>query len=146
MVKKVVLDCPCCQKRCDIFLSTNASILLINCPFCSSPLLYYKRESFELTARQLDDIQNHCQETSIVSMLRKIAHHALASSQAQAAAAAPRKTRRRSVRVKSHKTLITCGVAKQRNPEGIYISRDDITNLRITLETCRDVQEFINSL
>ncbi|MDD5672990.1 MAG: hypothetical protein PHC61_02400 [Chitinivibrionales bacterium] len=141
MVKKMVLDCPSCQKRCDIFLSANASILLINCPFCGKPLLFYRHTSFQLSTEQLEDIQQHCKENSLADMLKKIAHNSLSALPAPVPVKKSKRTR-----PKCDRALVACGVARRPGREEKYICRDDITNLRITLETCPDVQRFIEVL
>jgi hypothetical protein len=134
MVKNIAIECPHCNQTFEVFLSSNASMVILNCPTCLTPLVYYKTRCFELNQKQVDRIRNSKQESTVLRIIHSIAHDDTLSA-------------------KHHTcTIQTATAEKYIAPSatflsrGRYITQDDVINLRITLETCTDSKQFIELL
>ena len=138
MIKKVVIECSRCRQTCELFLSTDARIIIFNCPSCWTPVMYFRNRVFVLSRHQVNEIRNRAPRGSIMKILQKIvgtgAEMPTAEHETHACA---------SCSGRQEPCLIN---HKVRAPDGGTITRDDITNLRISLETCEDAQQFIDSL
>ena len=44
MVTTLHIKCPHCKQASQIFLSTSVSVIILNCPSCLSPIMYFKRK------------------------------------------------------------------------------------------------------
>ncbi len=137
MVKTLAIDCPHCAKTFEVFLSNKVSMVILNCPLCAIPLIYYKTRCFVLNRRQIERIRNSRQDATVLKILYSIAkaqpeakcsHHA--SGHFQPAAHGGN----------------CCTQPATFLPYTNYITRDDILNLRIELEMCADSQQFIDRL
>lgn len=132
MVKPISLKCPYCGQQSEIMLSTGASMILLNCPGCLKPLIYHKHRCFMLNRRQVKQLESAPGEFALHRMLEKIVRSrmrsvpAASSAKKQARWGTPPKWARDIARTE--------------------ISRDDITNLRIDLETCPDSSLFIEKM
>jgi len=108
---------------------------MLTCPSCASPMLYYDDQVFILSKNQMDTIRNTNHGRAIMRIMEHIKHNA--------------------------NVLSTClnpcggdGEASKPLPEAVvrkspvryekYITEDDVTNLRIELELCKDSGEFIS--
>ncbi|MFP4163962.1 MAG: hypothetical protein ACLFQB_08975 [Chitinispirillaceae bacterium] len=131
MVQTLSMKCPHCSQISDVFLSTNASVIILNCPLCMTPMLYFEKRIFPLSDEQIEDIRTSRQDRAVMRILQNIVHSDSHSGQLESGGTA----------VKNQSKVISSAA-----PGGKYITDDDITNLRIELETCRDTQEFIDSL
>ena len=139
MVKTLLVKCPHCNQVSEIFLSTNACVIILNCPTCFSPIMYFERKIFLLSKKQVEAIKDTTRNASVLKMLDRIAHpeHTI------------RNTAKKLTQV--HKTGSTSGSEflldlSSRPDREKYICNDDITNLRIELALCSDTQQFIEHL
>lgn len=131
MVQTLSMKCPHCSQISDVFLSSNASVIILNCPVCTTPMLYFENRIFPLSDEQIEDIRNSRQDRAVMQILQSIVHdNGTVSNAIKAPGTA----------VKNSPPIVTSVTG------GKYISEDDITNLRIELELCRDSQEFIDNL
>jgi hypothetical protein len=135
MVKTFTMKCPHCLHICDVFLSKNASVIILTCPSCESPMLYFDDQVFILSKNQIDTIRNTRHGRAIMRIMEHIKHNANAISclsQNSGANEVPKPLPE---------------VAHNSAPRfQKYITEDDVTNLRIELELCEDSGEFINKL
>jgi hypothetical protein len=137
MIQELKVTCPHCHQVAEIFLSTSACVIILNCPSCSSPIMYFDQKIFILSDNQIEAIKNKARSSSMMNMLKEIAQpekqlplqktavHEGHAPAYQSGSGAP------------------CFVS---SPSKIHIGADDITNLRIELALCNDVQEFINRM
>jgi len=136
MVKSFTMKCPHCLHICDVFLSKNASVIILTCPSCASPMLYFEDQVFILSQNQIDTIQNTRHSRAIMRIMEHIKHNANVLSSCLSpdigADKAPKPLPETAVR----------GIAPRSQK---YITEDDVTNLRIELELCKDSGEFIRS-
>ncbi len=134
MVKTLSMTCPHCEHIAELFLSTNACVIVLNCPSCFSPLMYFENKIFLLSKKQVEAIKSTTHNNTVLKVLERIAH------------AEP---------VNESSLTNLCKKVVKHNPSSARlnneqfqrdISDDDITNLRIELALCNDVQDFINSI
>jgi hypothetical protein len=140
MVKSLSIECPHCNKTFDVFLSSNASMVILNCPLCLTPLIYYKTRCFVLSKHQIDRIRKSRQDTTVLKILHSIAreepqswHHHEAGRLGSAS------------EIPVGKYIAPIALCGTFGAAG-YITRDDIINLRIELETCTDSSRFIERI
>lgn len=139
MVQELTVECPHCHQVAEIYLSTNACVIILNCPSCSSPIMYFDQKIFILTPYQLEAIKNKTRSSSMNTLRNMIKSEQLP-------------VKKNSIKT-SENTYIPRFAPVQRssasltaNTRKIYIGSDDITNLKIDLAICRDVQEFVDTI
>jgi hypothetical protein len=139
MVKTLSIECPHCSKTFDVFLSSNASMVILNGPLCLTPLIYYKTRCFVLSKHQIDRIRKSRQDTTVLKILHSIAREEPKIWHQRAPA---RRCRTDGVPVAKY----IAPRAEFRSSGDAHITRDDIINLRIELETCADCGQFIERI
>ena len=139
MITTLNVKCPHCEQVSQIFLSTTVCVIILNCPSCLSPIMYFKHKIFLLDPKQMKKISSASRSSMISKLLEQIAGtetttqctvNKSASLQHNSAASSPGH---------AHKTLTL-------EREEKYITEDDCTNLRIELELCADSNEFISHM
>jgi hypothetical protein len=137
MVQELRVTCPHCHQVADIFLSTNACVIILNCPSCCSPIMYFDQKIFVLSEHQVEAIKNRAHSSgSMMNMLEKMVGHEelpVKNAVCRAEMTGP-----------ANVSFDTVPVVSA-SPE-IYIGSDDITNLKIELALCNDVQEFLDRM
>jgi hypothetical protein len=138
MVTTLNVKCPHCEQVSQIFLSTTVCVIILNCPSCLSPIMYFKHKIFLLDPKQLKKITGASRSSMVSKLLEQIAEAETAthcnikkSAYIQQNAAPPP--------VQISKATAVDQAEK-------YITEDDCTNLRIELELCTDSLEFINRM
>jgi ribosomal protein S27E len=128
-MKPLYVKCPQCKEVSELFLGSEAYMIVLNCPSCNAALMYYYGKSFEIDESEMEKIQGNLQMTTVQGILKNIS----AREQGKHAAVA------QSVDVSpSHKAGSPV--------REVQIADDDITNLKIELALSKDVNDFINSL
>ncbi|MBD3393594.1 MAG: hypothetical protein GF418_15780 [Chitinivibrionales bacterium] len=136
VVRNFKIQCPSCHGTCELYLSTNAPIVILNCPNCWTPMLHNHNGVFILSQRQIDDL-SRSKEFSILNLLERVASREPAD--ARRAAALHDEFRDHAAAMIGTSTPPVFD-ARDR------ITEDDVLDLRIELETCRDSLEFISRL
>jgi hypothetical protein len=137
MVKTIAIECPHCKETFEVLLSNNASMIILNCPLCSVPLIYYKTRCFVLNRHQIDRIRKSRQDTTVLKILHSISKEQHETRCAQHAGGG--------LNLPAHSDNF-CTVPATFMPCTRYITRDDVLNLRIELETCADSKQFIDRM
>jgi len=137
MVNTLAIECPHCSKKFEVLLSSNATMLILNCPLCLTPLIYYKSRCFVLSKMQMEKIRQSKQDTTAL----KILHHIASKEQVGWHSGNSLRPQKQSVLVEKYISTAQATIGKRK-----LITRDDIVNLRIELETCEDSQNFIDKL
>jgi len=137
MITTLNLKCPHCGQVSQIFLSTTVSVIILNCPSCRLPIMYFRRKIFLLDQRQLKKITGSSRSSLVSRLLEQLATAETAARYGKKKAAFLHRGN-------------TCVAAPHNltleQPEEKYITGDDCTNLRIELELCTDSKAFINRL
>ena len=138
MVTTLNVKCPHCEQVSQIFLSSTVCVIILNCPSCLSPIMYFKHKIFLLDPKQLKKITSASRSSMVSKLLEQIAEAETAthcgvkkSAQMHQNAAPP-------------PAPISKATAVDQAEK--YITEDDCTNLRIELELCNDSLEFINRI
>lgn len=135
MVKTLTMTCPHCNQISDLYLSTNACVIVLNCPSCYSPIMYFENKMFLLSENQVNAIKGTTQNATVLKILDKIAHP---ESMVNNTGLSPYKP--------FINPVATPHLFHNHIWNRKYISEDDITNLRIELGLCTDCQSFIDKL
>jgi len=136
MVKTLTVKCPHCNQISEIFLSTNACVIILNCPTCLSPVMYFDRKIYPLSRTQIEEIKETRESGAMMKILER-----LSKSEEPVV-----KTARKLAQASSSPVSNCAGLpGNHDHVREKYISVDDITNLRIELALCDDSAAFINS-
>lgn len=136
MVKKMNIECPTCSQTFRLFLSIDTSMVILDCPMCCTPIMYYKSRTFPLSKTQIDRIKSCKQESNVLKIL-----HRISAQESKVHCAQP-------VSGASHYHARSASFPRQTmlKSYGDRITRDDVINLRIELETCKDAGCFIERM
>jgi hypothetical protein len=135
MVKTLDIKCPSCSQNFTLYLTIDTSMVILDCPTCCSSIIFYKSRSFSLSKSQIDRIKKCKQESSVLKILHRITGQET------------------KVRCLHHKEKHYHSEARSINKQVPmfksnldFITQDDIVNLRIELETCKDAGNFIENI
>jgi hypothetical protein len=110
-------------------------MVILDCPTCCSSIIFYKCRSFSLSKSQIERIKKCKQESSVLKILHRITGQ---------------DTKVRCLHYKERHFHSEAGSSQRQIPmfksDLDYITQDDIVNLRIELETCKDARNFIDSI
>jgi hypothetical protein len=138
MITTLNVKCPHCEQVSQIFLSTTVCVIILNCPSCLSPIMYFKHKIFLLDAQQLKKITGNSRSSMISKLLEQIAG---AETTAPCGVKKSGHLHQNATASPPAMRELTCA-----EPGEKYITGDDCTNVRIELELCSDSLEFINRL
>jgi hypothetical protein len=138
MIRTITLQCPHCSTTSELFLTTNPRIIIFNCPECWTPQLYFDHTIYELTEHQIEVLKNSSGPSSIGHLLNRIVQRKKHTTTILNARRESAGNRRGMVL-----EVDPAGISRHWNHE---ITADDITNLRIELEICRDSSHFIDCM
>lgn len=141
MVQTLTVTCPHCNQVSEIYLSTNACVIILNCPSCVSPIMYFDHKIFVLTQNQVDAIKNKTRSSAVMKMLEKIAQ-----PQEQPVVKSSHKQMMQQNAPRMRISCDTGSVGVSASVRQKYIGEDDVTNLKIDLALCNDSAAFIKSL
>lgn len=134
MVKHIELKCPHCNQECDIFLTTSAYMIVLNCPRCWQPIMFHEDHCVSLNNEQIRQIEDAHADTDVQEVLQNISRNAPLHPATHGDSEAKLSSHRRS------RALVHHPVSVQ---ERQTITGDDITNLRIELAMCDTVEDFL---
>jgi len=137
MGQELTVKCPHCHQVAEIFLSTNACVVVLNCPSCCSPIMYFNQKIFILSDAQVEAIRNSAHSSSMMNFIKR-----MAEPQSNTSSSPPVNA----VSQESPPPVPCKEVGGSVQPVKITIAADDIINLRIDLALCNDVNEFIERM
>ncbi|MDQ3002667.1 MAG: hypothetical protein M3Y08_15560 [Fibrobacterota bacterium] len=130
-MKPLYVKCPHCKEVSELFLGSEAYMIVLNCPSCNSALMYYYGKTFESDESEIEKIQGNLQMTTVQGILKNINARE---------------------NTKSHTSLIVKPAeARATHKAGAPVrdapfKGDDITNLKIDLNRVQDVNDFIQTM
>jgi len=136
MITTLLVKCPHCNQVSQIYLSTSVSVIILNCPSCSSPIMYFGRKIFLLDKDQLRKITGQKKLPDKLS---------LAEERENIRSLCPAKKTAQHFE-NADAGLETCEQGGVDHAEEKYITSDDCTNLLIELQLCCDTKDFINHI
>jgi len=131
------IECPSCSQHFKLYLSIDTSMVILDCPMCCTSIIYYKNKTFPLSKTQIERIKSCKKESNVLKILHRITAHESKVECAHSAVSAARfcaqgaSLQKSAMMMKTHFDQIT---------------RDDVINLRIELETCKDAAGFIERM
>ena len=128
-MRKVLINCPVCKKTSIFFLASEPCIMILNCPECHKTLLNNDDITYLLT-NTLERPGNKKLEGFIEQEKKQ-----------------PQNPNRSKL-VKHNSSKLSKGKNYPRHKMGeplqtLSVSKDDILNLKISLESCNDIEDFI---
>jgi len=138
MIKQMKIQCPRCLERCQLNLSTDATVVVLNCPTCWTPILRHRSGVYVLSEHQMSLLSSEKSSQALMQMLNEMRAEKVDSP---TAIDVVDNHKRELVKVPQ---TVTKPFISQRNQS--YITKDDLVNLRIDLATCDDVMDFINRI
>ncbi len=142
MVQELKMTCPHCKQVAEIYLSTNACVIILNCPSCCSPIMYFDQKIFILSRNQMEAIKNKAANGTTINMLRNIVEPGEKPSERHFAPQSQRGDWDGSGLSAECPPQVQVRVPEQRT----NIDKDDITNLKIELALCNDIDDFISRM
>jgi ribosomal protein S27E len=130
-MKPLYVKCPHCKEVSELFLGSEAYMIVLNCPSCNSALMYYYGKTFEIDESEIEKIQGNLQMTTVQGILKNIS--------------ARENTRHQTATLTKGPELRPTHKAGAPIRE-VALVDDDITNLKIELAITKDVNDFIGSL
>lgn len=130
-MKPLYVKCPHCKEVSELFLGSEAYMIVLNCPSCNSALMYYYGKTFEIDESEIEKIQGNLQMTTVQGILKNI--NAREGSKNQTSLI---------VKPAEQRATHKAGAPVR----DIHIATDDITNLKIDLNTSKDVNDFIKGI
>jgi len=112
-------------------------VIILNCPSCRLPIMYFRRKIFHLDQRQLKKITGSSPASLVSRLLEQLA---------TAETAARYVTKKNAFLYHGNTCVALRHNLTLEQREEKYITGDDCTNLRIELELCTDSKAFINRL
>lgn len=138
MVQELTVECPHCHQVADIFLTTNACVIILNCPCCSSPIMYFDEKIFILTPQQLETIKKRSHSASAMNMLKNLVKSEQLPVKNQVL-----QRNEELVQEQLGKSILSRLTPPSNSDAKIHIGDDDITNLKIELGRCTSVEDFL---
>lgn len=128
------IQCPHCGVCCEIAMTHGVDIVVLSCPSCSTPLVFYHGQTFAIDAAELRYLksQGHVREAEgwiRPSTARSAPSEVLPESEVQGAP--------------QEGSPASPSVTRERHQ---VIDDDAILNLRIDLERCESVDDFLKLL
>jgi ribosomal protein S27E len=130
-MKPLYVKCPHCKEVSELFLGSEAYMIVLNCPSCNSALMYYYGKTFEIDESEIEKIQGNLQMTTVQGILKNISARETTRQQTATVSKSPeaRATHKAGAPVRD-----------------IPLIDDDITNLKIELALTKDVNDFIGHI
>jgi len=128
-VKPIQIKCPHCKESSELLLESEAHMIVLTCPACSTAMMYYYGKTFAIDEGEMSKIQDSQHMTTVQGMLkgpgaRESGSHTVAMRNSDAFPA--------------HKA----GAPVREKP----FAQDDIVNLKIELALTKDVNDFISAI
>lgn len=136
MVKSIIIKCPFCDSKAELFLSINPTVIVLNCPECWTPLMYDNSEIRILSDHELNKIAT----PSVQSVINNNAER-----NKNATMDAPQ-TKDKNLPFLEKKSNSNVLVPVPHSGNRGVISNDEIINLRIDLAQSFDVLDFIEKI
>ncbi len=130
-MKPLYVKCPHCKEVSELFLGSEAYMIVLNCPSCNAALMYYYGKTFEIDESEIEKIQGNLQMTTVQGILKNISARENTRQQTSGITKSPdaRPTHKAGAPIRE-----------------IPLVEDDITNLKIELALNKDVNDFISHI
>lgn len=122
----VSIQCPCCRVSCEIVAEEGGDVIALSCPSCGTSLVYYHGQTFQIDPSELRflKMRGHVRESQ--AWIRPTDAEPDDSSPPD--------------------SMTDFDSTSPPRPVREAIGEDDIVNLRIDLERCVSVDDFLQRL
>lgn len=127
MTKSLSIQCPSCQETSELFLQSRPSMIVLNCPVCQSTLMHLDGQTHQIEDLRIVNLEKHILRQFVQNFREKNNGPLTLKASFPIVAATPKAHHRK-------------GEAIRAAP----ITTDDLINLRIDLEKCTDVEDFVH--
>ncbi len=138
MIQSIKIKCPLCGEESELFLSMNPTVIVLNCPECWTPLMYTNEGIRILSESELNSIAPPEAETVLDNFFDDLSHQ----EESMEPSAPFEKGLPYSKHIMKQKLMLQTSETSSRS----VISTDDIVDLKIELEQCDDVQQFLEKM
>ncbi len=138
MIRSIEIKCPLCGEVSELFLSMNPTVIVLNCPECWTPLMYSRDEVRILSQNELNTIAAPETETVLDNFFDDITHQ----EETGGHPAPFQRGMPHSKKLTNRNLMLKTPEMPSRN----VITADDIVDLRIELEQCDDVIQFLDKM
>lgn len=128
-MKPIQIQCPQCRETSELLLESDARMIVMNCPACSTAMMYYYGKTFVIDAGEMDKIRGSSHMTTVQGTVRGPGAREAGPHTAV-------------VRQSDPNPAHQAGAPVREIPFG----QDDITNLKIELALAKDVNDFIRGM
>ena len=128
-MKPIQIKCPHCKEASELLLESEAHMIVLNCPACSTAMMYYYGKTFAIDANEMEKIQGSQHMTTVQGLMKGPGSRETGPHTAVV---------RHSDSYPAHQA----GAPVREKPFG----DDDITNLKIDLALTKDVNDFIQAI
>ena len=126
----IQITCPHCKEESEIHLESDARMVVLSCAHCKTSLMYYYGETFQVDSVEMSTLSE--------KRMQAVQGYMKLKDPNQVSATQTSKTLAKRKGEPAH--AVGAPVLDRQ------IHEDDLTNLRIDLETAEDVLDFINRL
>ncbi len=140
------ITCPVCDSLCKLVMEEKSTLVILNCPECGAGLIDYKNQTYHIE-NDRDKIAEIIEDKSLKSILEFIERVSVSKDKNKKAKEIlpyiPTELKKEIIlNVKSDWPEDQPASALKLEP----ISKDDITNLIIDINTSKSVSEFLKKL
>jgi ribosomal protein S27E len=130
------IHCPHCHKASKLFLTSKPYLMVLNCPVCDTTLVNSEGVTYEIESTEIVNIEKH-QIKNFMKKLKKQLQEKNKPFSISSSSSMPSKAQKN----EAH------GLIENKvDSKGPDLSKDDIINLKIDLESCEDVSDFISMM
>ncbi len=141
-MKPITVTCPKCNEVSDLFLGSEAYMIILNCPSCQTPLIYYRGKTSEVTSEELKKIEKSGLVKNAGNLLKEISQYGIKLQ--------GEKTTKPFIsgikNYNSNKKFGNISPPISTPLRAGYFTKDDLINLKIELETCKSVTDFLKRI
>jgi hypothetical protein len=128
-VKPIQIKCPHCKETSELVLESEAHMVVLNCPACSTAMMYYYGKTFVIDESEMTKIQGSLHMTTVQGLLKGSGSRETGPHTAV-------------VRQPDLYPAHQAGAPVREKP----FAQDDIVNLKIDLALTKDVNDFIRGI
>jgi hypothetical protein len=132
-MKSMFIHCPNCDQDSELFLSSKAFMIIMNCPNCQKPLMYYYGKTFAIEDIEIEKLYKNDSLKNISEFLKSLQTNKLRSA----------KTIKKPV---LHRDANSPNHQPGAPVREEFITNDDILNLKIDIARSCSVEDFLKNI
>lgn len=141
----ISIKCPKCQEESELYLGSEAFMVILNCPNCGIPLIFYYGKTSVVTENELERLQKSGFLKNATHLLREISECGIKLNTPKSVKPYTVTAKRLNMTKTKPFSSLTChSVGMPIRAD--FFSKDDLVNLKIELETCQSVEDFLSRI